>query len=598
MEASSREDVTVSLVSRGSSSSASSSTSSASVPASNGSGPSEKNRDQANSRGSYQGTRKDDEDEDEETGSIKNFRQNNDSISCGIPCFPVNNNLYVTVLLCLINIFLFADQNLLAPELSTIASDFGFNEVERDRYLGGNVALVFFLVGGVTSIVVGYLSDSVNRIYTLVAIVLIGETGCLVTYWVTSYEQLLVARAVTGISVGGTVPLCYSLFGDLWPTRKRGTVVAVAGVAMGFGVGFGQIIAGITGPLLGWRTPFLIIAIPAYVLALILIMTTRDPRRGTKEEVLTQLVSANDIIYSERITCSKLKVLLSCKTVVLILLQGLPGSLPWGVMIVYFNDFLSSEYDISVELSTVIVLLYGVGIVMGQLLAGWLTDRWFVHRKKAITLGMGSATILGGVPVLFMLYGAGWLPVWAFFILTIPAGFLAGIPGSVLRTLMLNVTVPEVRGSAFAILNLVDDLGRGLGPFFVSFIIEAMPDRRRDALAISVSGWLICGLMLGATVFTLDSDVRSVDKRILHNYLKRHPGESTEYLVQEYLLEHNSTDREEALREIASARGHLPDDELYEAISAEDREIEPSRRGRGERDVRVDPASDVELTLR
>ena len=40
--------------------------------------------------------------------------------------------IYPTILICLTVAFLFADQNLLAPNLSKIANDFGFSNEERD----------------------------------------------------------------------------------------------------------------------------------------------------------------------------------------------------------------------------------------------------------------------------------------------------------------------------------------------------------------------------------------------------------------------------------------------------------------------------------
>ena len=43
-----------------------------------------------------------------------------------------------------------------------------------------------------------------------------GEGPCLATYWVRRYWQLLVVRILTGISVGGTFPLVFSLVGDLF----------------------------------------------------------------------------------------------------------------------------------------------------------------------------------------------------------------------------------------------------------------------------------------------------------------------------------------------------------------------------------------------
>ena len=46
-------------------------------------------------------------------------------------------------LLFILSFFLFADQNLMAPNLSQIADDFGFNDFEKDIKLGGEISLVF-----------------------------------------------------------------------------------------------------------------------------------------------------------------------------------------------------------------------------------------------------------------------------------------------------------------------------------------------------------------------------------------------------------------------------------------------------------------------
>jgi hypothetical protein len=42
-------------------------------------------------------------------------------------------------------ILLFADQNLMSPNLTAIAADFGFSDEERDKKLGGQIALAFFV---------------------------------------------------------------------------------------------------------------------------------------------------------------------------------------------------------------------------------------------------------------------------------------------------------------------------------------------------------------------------------------------------------------------------------------------------------------------
>eukprot|EP00976_Prorocentrum_cordatum_P087161 1186793-Prorocentrum_minimum.AAC.3 len=61
--------------------------------------------------------------------------------------FGQGRRWYTAVMLSLTTTFLFADQNLMAPNLTAIAEDFGFSEDERDSKLGGQIALGFFLVG-------------------------------------------------------------------------------------------------------------------------------------------------------------------------------------------------------------------------------------------------------------------------------------------------------------------------------------------------------------------------------------------------------------------------------------------------------------------
>jgi MFS family permease len=38
------------------------------------------------------------------------------------------------------------------------------------------------------------------------------------------YWQLFVLRTLTGISIGGALPLCFSLLGDMYPANKRYTL--------------------------------------------------------------------------------------------------------------------------------------------------------------------------------------------------------------------------------------------------------------------------------------------------------------------------------------------------------------------------------------
>lgn len=76
-----------------------------------------------------------------------------------------------------------------------------------------------------------------------------GEGPCLATYFVRRYWQLLLLRVMTGISVGGTFPLVFSLIGDLFSVKQRANVAAGVQVATGIGFAAGQAIAGFVGKL-------------------------------------------------------------------------------------------------------------------------------------------------------------------------------------------------------------------------------------------------------------------------------------------------------------------------------------------------------------
>eukprot|EP00961_Rhodomonas_salina_P110163 1482725-Rhodomonas_salina.1 len=81
----------------------------------------------------------------------------------------------IVVLLCVLTALLFADQNIIAPNLTAIAHEFGFNDKERDQKLGGDLALAFFIIGAPASLIIGWLTDKVQRNYLFCAVILLGE---------------------------------------------------------------------------------------------------------------------------------------------------------------------------------------------------------------------------------------------------------------------------------------------------------------------------------------------------------------------------------------------------------------------------------------
>ena len=151
-------------------------------------------------------------------------------------------------LLFTLSFFLFADQNLMGPNLSQIADEFGFNDIQRDVKLGGEISLVFWLIGGIFTLFFGYFTDIASRKKLLIISMLFGEIPCFLTGFVETYEQFFWLRALTGIGIGAIIPITYSLLADYFPSNMRSAATGYLGLVVGLGIGGGQLLAGITGP--------------------------------------------------------------------------------------------------------------------------------------------------------------------------------------------------------------------------------------------------------------------------------------------------------------------------------------------------------------
>ncbi|KAI8473562.1 MAG: major facilitator superfamily domain-containing protein, partial [Monoraphidium minutum] len=406
-----------------------------------------------------------------------------------------------------------ADQNLLAPNLTAAANDLGLNSYQKDTYLGGYVMAAFFLVGAPSAIVCGYLTDKVNRVHLLCAVVFVGQGPCLCTYFVTTFWQFFALRMLTGVAVGGAFPLVFSLLADLFPATQRAAMASLVQIAMGLGIGVGQMVAGILGPATNWRLPFVLVAAPALLLALVMVLVTREPPRGAFEEALRHQY-AEGVPYEETISWAKAKQALAAPSNWVLIWQAVPGCLPWGVMQTYLNDYLSQEKGFSVQVATVVLLLFGIGGGVG-IIAGGAAGQLLYNWRKEWMVVLSAVCIMAGVgPVYFLINAdlkAAGLPA------TLAMAALAGIVVSVaapnLRAAMLNVNEPETRGVALALQSVTDDLGRGLGPIIVAGFITSLGGRR-NAFNLAVAGWIPCGLIILGLVFCMRRDEAAVQARL------------------------------------------------------------------------------------
>ena len=401
-------------------------------------------------------------------------------------------------LLFILSFFLFADQNLMGPNLSQIAAEFGFNDLERDVKLGGEISLVFWLIGGFFTLFFGYFTDIASRKKLLIISMLFGEIPCFLTGFVENYQQFFWLRALTGIGIGAIIPITYSLLADYFPSNMRSAATGYLGLVVGLGIGGGQLLAGLTGPEYGWKISFIIVSVPNFIFLLLYAIFATEPARGKSD---------GDINDITKINSSIIKQLISKKTNILVFLQGIAGTVPWSVFFVYLTDYLAQDIGYSVQMASLVVFVIGLSAMIGGFAGGLIGNKLYNINPKYQPLLSAVCTFIGMVPTAFLI---NLSPVESNtsviypLILGIFSGFFITITAPNMKAVLMNVNHPNTRGMAFSIYNLADGLGRGFGPFIISFFILQFGRQWGFNLANGI--WFFCGLSILLMIKTYSKD--------------------------------------------------------------------------------------------
>jgi predicted MFS family arabinose efflux permease len=442
------------------------------------------------------------------------------------------NMLILICAIALIN----SEQNLLAPNLSAVAASFNFTAAEKDLAAGG-LALSLFLVGAPAALLIGAAADgaATRRVDLLVLVLLLGTAGCIGSACAWTYAQLCVARALTGVSLGGALPLTFSLLGDLAGPAQRTALSGRIGLAMTFGCAAGQGLAGVIGPALGWRSPFAVVSVLMLVIAGVVRLRMVEPRRPSSPPVRrtaegSSTRSSSSSSYgngnagggggrgggsslgggSRRLgsglggtNARRWLAIFRIRTVLLIMLQGVPGCVPWGAISAFLPDYLHADRGFSVREATLIMSSFSLGGAVGTTVGGELGQRLHNWRVSAPALLMLAAGIAGVVPLVALIASTP-SGVPACCALALCGGSLATITGPNVRATLTNVTRADQRGLAFAAFALCDDVGKGAGPALLALGIARWG--RRATLAAAMLCWIPCAALNGLTALTVRAD--------------------------------------------------------------------------------------------
>lgn len=424
-----------------------------------------------------------------------------------------------------------SEQSLLAPNLSSAAAEFGLRGAAKDEKLGGSLAVALFVAGAPAALAIGAAADQpISRARLLALVLLLGGLGCVGSSLASSFDQLWYARAMSGVALGGALPVCFSLLGDMYAPRERALRSSQIGLAMSIGTLAGQGFSGCIGPSFGWRAPFVLVG--SLMLAMTQLVRSQmfDPPRGGSHGLAHSPLGRDQC--SSATHARRWAGLMRIPSVWLVYLQvrrleqwggrgavggfescynhwlllswqGIPGCVPWGVISTFLPDFLFADVGFSIHEATFVITAFTVGGLLGTCAGGHIGQELYNRSAGGPALLMFAAGSLGILPMYILIMHP---PSSAFGCALISAcgGFLATQTGPNIRTVLCNVTQSDQRGLAFASFALADDLGKGFGPLAVAFFVRRLG--RKLAFAYSILFWFPCACLCGATALTVGID--------------------------------------------------------------------------------------------
>ncbi|MCS7175010.1 MFS transporter [Pseudothermotoga sp.] len=414
--------------------------------------------------------------------------------------------LFIVLLIVLLN----ADQMVMSPNIGAIEKDFNVDDAQI-----GLVGAVFTVVGAVVSLAWGYFADKYSRKRLLIYSILVGEIPCFMTAFSTSFSQLFFWRVLTGIGVGASFPIVFSLIGDMFDEVNRAKVAALMGAAISVGNILGMIVGGFVGPSFGWRLPFVLVSLPNVVLAFIALFVIKEPPRGAFEKGIGELVRAG-YAYPKAPRLEDYAKLVSVKTNLLLFLQGIAGTIPWGAIPYFLVEFFRRERGLSVETATIIFLVFGVGNILGTIVGGWLGALLYKRSKPLVPIFCSLTTALGvWLTVLTFDYSnVANSGLYVLMVLGLLASLTDSLTGPNVKMMLLNVNEPQDRGRIFSIFNLTDSLGTGIGRW-IGGLFSVSLGSLAAAMKVSAYFWLICSLFLFLLTFKFSRDVDSLESRMI-----------------------------------------------------------------------------------
>lgn len=319
----------------------------------------------------------------------------------------------------------------------------------------GLVLACFKVVYAVLSPIGGYVADRLSKRHVIAVSLLVWSLVTWITGHVASFNELLIARALMGVSEAFYIPTALALISELHtgPTRSR----AVGCHQMGIYAGI--ILGGFAGhvaehPSYGWRFAFACCGCFGVLYAVPLLSWLKLAPSGPVPAATEETTSPTSAIPPTKVTPWKAISELFCNPnyILLVLYFTLPAIAGWVVKD-WMPKILQDKFDLGQGIAGVSAVLYvNVASLLGVVLGGWLADAGMQRslRGRIYVSALGMSFFL---PALFGVGNAESLAVAIWFLMLFGIGW--GFFDCNNMPILCQIVRPELRATGYGFMNLV-----------------------------------------------------------------------------------------------------------------------------------------------
>ncbi len=426
-----------------------------------------------------------------------------------------------------------ADGNVMAALYDSIQIDLGFSTEQ----LGG-ITTARALLQAVSTPIWGYFADKFSRKLILALGCMIWGVFTVILGILNGFWGMFFVRAFTGLGLAVIFPTAQSLVADFFPKSKRGRAFGMLGLTTVLGAIVGTLFATLLSHsydpntddvirkeilgLAGWRFVFIVVGAFSILLGVFVLIFGKDPKRG---------ISDGTSVEQTKITWKDYKTILTNKTFVLIVLQGVAGTIPWNSML--FIVFWLIEIGFDPLMAGIAFSMVAIGAAFGNLFGGYIGDRAAKWNPDKGRVMIAQISVFAGIPMMMLIFyivprfviGSMGLNgmLWLFIVIGIFTGFLISWSAPAANNpIFSELFEPRIRGSAFAIDRLFEGSIAASGTYLVALFAnrlfkysDAAIDKGSTANILALSNslliativpWVICLLIYSFVYFSYPKD--------------------------------------------------------------------------------------------